>query len=178
MKLSASYCIDQNDNLCNFGESWDAFAFANASHDMTGGLLEGRSLWDFIANRETRKIYQTLYTRVRDTGAPSEINFRCDSPVLKRNMELVIEPWGDYLLHTSRLVSETPRPLNHLFTQAITQDPHDAYLIMCSWCKRVKLDEAWFDSDIAMKQLEAARMAIPDISHGMCEDCFARHDPV
>ncbi len=147
MTYSTRYCIDQNDQLCDFGEEWDAFAYANASHDLTGCLLEGRSLWDFIANKETRKIYQTLYTRVRDTGAPSEINFRCDSPLLKREMVLTIEAEGDCLKHTSRLVSEQPHRHNDLVAQDVKQELKDADILMCSWCKQVKIDGIWCDID-------------------------------
>ena len=170
-----SYSIDQNDHLCDFGEEWDTFAFANASHDLTGGLLEGRSLWDFIANPQTRKIYQTLYTQVRDTGLPGEINFRCDSPMMKREMVLTIEADGDCLQHTSRLILETPQQHNSLLAQPLTRELGEAFITMCSWCKQVKFDGVWCDIDAALAKLAAINGDLPAVSHGICQPCLSRH---
>ena len=47
------------------------------------------------------------------------------------------------------------------------------FLIICSWCKRVKLDEdVWVEVEEAVQKLGLFETAVlPQLSHGMCPDC-------
>jgi hypothetical protein len=46
---------------------------------------------------------------------------------------------------------------------------------MCAWCKRVDTDGCWLELDqaIARQRLFEAQL-LPEISHGICEDCMKR----
>ena len=44
---------------------------------------------------------------------------------------------------------------------------------MCSWCNRVDLSGEWYEIEEAIARLELfEQRSLPQISHGMCDDCF------
>ena len=83
------------------------FAKENGAPELAESV--GRSLWDFIADDSTRRLYARIHQHVRMTGRTAGVRFRCDAPNLKRYMSLTIS-LGDKsaLLYRSQLLKVEP----------------------------------------------------------------------
>jgi hypothetical protein len=81
-----TYAIDHDDRLVKVDDGYYSFAEANG-WDGAGSSL-GRSLWDFVAGEEMRKLQRMLLRRLRGEARGVELPFRCDSPAARREMDI------------------------------------------------------------------------------------------
>jgi len=166
-----SYAIDEQDHLVRVDRGYYSFAAENGWEEAATSL--GRSLWDYVAGEEMRKLQRMLVRRVRDEGGDVELPFRCDGPVVRRRMDIriVARPGGRVVLFSARLRSEEererPQPL---------LDPEaprgEEILTMCGWCDRFEVDGEWVEVEEAARRLKLFdRPELPALSHGICPDC-------
>ncbi len=166
-----SYAIDDEDRLIRVDDGYYRFAAENG-WDGAGASL-GRSLWDFVAGHEVKKLQRLLLRRVRDGVRGVELSFRCDGPDVTREMDIRIaaDSSGRVVLFSARLRNEEergePQPL--LDPRA----PRDEdFLTMCAWCDRFLVDGEWVEVEVAAKRLELFRRSeMPALDHGICPDC-------
>lgn len=165
------YTLDAFDRISAVSPEWVAFACENEAPGLTSDHVVGRPLREFISDEETRLLYQVLMNKVRKTGEPLSVKFRCDSPTLRRFMELRIEPTGNEGLQlTGLLVSTEPRKAAILLDCSMPRD--NAILMTCSWCKRVHVGEDWIEVEEAIERLGLFdRPRLPRLSHGICPEC-------
>lgn len=167
------YHIDQEDRIRYIDENWDVFAFSNQSPELGRTNVINKNLFDFIQNWDCRHIYQILFKRVRDTQESIEFPFRCDSPDAKRFMRMRLAPLAQHSIElTSCILREEKRiPLTILDSQVPRSSK---FLKMCSWCKKIEVDAStWLEADQAVYSLNLfASTDLPQITHGMCPDCF------
>jgi hypothetical protein len=167
-----SYAIDDQDRLIKVDDGYYRFAEENG-WDGAGASL-GRSLWDFVAGHEVKKLQRLLLRRVREGVRGVELPFRCDGPEVTREMDIRIaaDSTGRVVLFSARLSSEeereAPQPL---------LDPHAArdsedFLSMCAWCDRFLVDGEWVEVEEAARRLELFRRSeLPVLDHGICPQC-------
>jgi len=166
-----SYAIDDQDRLIKVDEGYYRFAEENGWGEAGSSL--GRSLWDFVAGNDVRKLQRLLLRRVRDELRDIELPFRCDSPDLRREMDIriVADRSGRVVMFSARLRSEEerdePQPL---------LDPRsprgDDLLTMCAWCDRFLVDGEWVEVEEAARRLELFRRSeLPALDHGICPEC-------
>jgi hypothetical protein len=168
---SLDYAIDDQDHLIKVSQSYYRFAEENG-WDGAGDSL-GRSLWDFVAGEDMRKLQRLLLRRIRDQARDVQLPFRCDGPGVRREMDIriVANRSGRLVLFSARLRSEQPRdPPQPLL------DPHAArgedLLVMCGWCDRFLVDGEWVEVEEAAQRLELfGRAELPAIDHGICPRC-------
>lgn len=167
------YSINSDDLLIEFNTGWDSFAKANDSPHLLGERIIRRSLWDFISGPETAQVHQALLRKVRAGKSPLRLPFRCDSPALRRHMELnmaqrdngVIE-YRCRLLKTEERTPAPPLPVSR--KPSLTPCTR-----MCSWCNRVDAGGTWLEIEEAV-----AKMGLLDddlqapFTHTMCNDCL------
>ncbi len=172
------YQIDQWDRIGFANQEWFDFARENQAMALEPGAVIGSSLWDHIADDETRHLFRIVLRKVRDTGKPVVLPFRCDSADRRRFMEMKIIPMSNRNIgFSSRILRQEPREgVRLLETEAARTDE---FLVMCGWCKKVFLPEnRWAEVEEAVRVLQlfdAPRL--PMISHAICNDCsssFAR----
>ncbi len=85
------YAIDGNDHLLKVGEGWREFAVENDGiATLYPESVIGNSLWDYIKGDSLKQIYRELIGRVRGRDRSIEFEYRCDSPKLKRFMQMQI----------------------------------------------------------------------------------------
>jgi len=168
---SLSYAIDEHDHLIKVDRGYYSFAEENGWAEAGGSL--GRSLWDYVAGSEVRKLQRLLIRRIRDAVGDVELPFRCDGPDVRRRMSIriVARPGGRVVLFSARLRSEEARDLHQLLL-----DPrilrNEETLEMCSWCDRFQVDGEWVEVEEAARRLELFdRDELPALSHGICPDC-------
>lgn len=166
-----SYAIDEQDHLVKADEGYYSFAAENGWAE--AGTSLGRSLWDYVAGEEMRKLQRMLVRRVRDEVGDVELPFRCDGPEVRREMDIriVARPGGRAVLFSARLRSEEereePQPLFD------PQAPRgEETLTMCGWCDRFEVEGEWVEVEEAARRLELfARPELPALGHGICPDC-------
>jgi hypothetical protein len=166
-----TYAIDEHDHLIRVDDGYYRFAGENGWKEAGSSL--GRSLWDYVAGHEMRKLQRLLIRRIRDEVGDVELPFRCDGPGVRRemNIRIVARPGGRVVLFSARLRSEeargAPQPL---------LDPEaprgEEMLEMCGWCDRFQVDGEWVEVEEAALRLELFnRPELPALSHGICPDC-------
>ena len=168
---SLSYAIDEQDHLIKVDDGFYRFAEENGWSE--AGTSLGRSLWDYVAGHEMKKLQRLLIRRVRDEVGDVELPFRCDGPGVRRemNIRIVARPGGRVVLFSARLRSEEARDLPQLLLDPNT--PRSGEMLeMCGWCDRFEVDGEWVEVEEAARRLELFNQPeLPAISHGICPDC-------
>jgi hypothetical protein len=166
-----SYAIDEQDHLIRANEGYYRFAEENGWKEASTSL--GRSLWDYVAGDEMRKLQRMLVRRIRDEVGSVELPFRCDGPDVRREMDIriVARPGGRAVLFSARLRSEEPREELQPVLDPLAPRSSDT-LTMCGWCDRFEVDGEWVEVEEAARQLELFnRPELPGLSHGICPEC-------
>ena len=170
------YRLGKDNHILGVGPGWVEFALENGGVDLMPKQILGRSLWDFIAGAQTRHIYKVLFEKVRSHQKVETVDFRCDSPILRRFMTLTIYPrMGSQLELQSRLIREEKR----VFSVRLLEQAHShvsTFLPVCSWCKRVKLDQGvWVEAEAALEKIGPFYGDdLPKLTQGICEECKER----
>ena len=171
------YRIDHQGVIVHVSDSWTQFALDNGSPDIVSERVVGKLLLSFISDLETRYLYRVILDKVRTKGVPVVVTLRCDSPSLRRFLQLTISPLPSqaiqFLSHTLRTEPRESVPL---------LDPNRKHsnelLRMCSWCKQVLLpNNRWVEVEEAVAELELFCLAVlPGLTHGMCPKCRVSFD--
>ena len=153
---------------------WLSFARENEAASLCSEGVVGERLFRFVADPETRHLYEMIIDAVRSDGRRVTIPFRCDGPAVRRFMELDISQGSEgQVLFESRIVREETREPVSLFDTSV--DRSDDFLVVCSWCKRVDASGDWVEVEEAVARLKLFDTArLPQMTHGMCADCAAR----
>lgn len=168
-----TYQIDGADRITSVSGSWDLFAAANDGGTRATDVV-GHSLWDFVAHDTTRQVYRDLIARVRG-GRPVAFSYRCDSPTLRRFMQMTMRPGANgTVTFDSRMLRTEPRE-----APAVTISPDirtGDLLRICGWCKRVAVaDNEWVEIELAVDRLGLMAGRSPvGVTHGICPECFTR----
>ena len=177
------YRIDIEDRLAELNDGWLAFAQANEGYALHPSNILGRSLWDFIADAETRHLYQVMVERLRQGGPPARFRFRCDAPDRRRllAMEITGDQTGGVQFSVTSVL-EDPRVSLSLLEPAHARG--ERLLTMCGWCKRTQLPPGrWVELEDAVEELGLFEDSpLPGVTHGICPPCHeamdrALHDP-
>lgn len=166
-----SYAIDEHDHLIRLDNGYYRFAEENGWEE--AGTSLGRSLWDYVAGDEMRKLQRLLVRRIRDGVGNVELPFRCDGPGVRRemNIRIVARPGGRVVLFSARLRSEEARDLPQLLLDPEAPRGEET-LKMCGWCDRFEVDGEWVEVEEAAKRLDLFKWPeLPAIDHGICPDC-------
>jgi len=166
-----SYAIDEHDHLVKVDEGYYRFAEENG-WDGAGSSL-GRSLWDYVAGEDLKKVQRLLLRRIRDEAGDVELPFRCDGPDVRREMEIRIKAGagGRAVLFSARLRSEEERERAQPLLDPAAPRGSET-LAMCGWCDRFEVENEWVEVEEAARRLELFdRPEMPSLSHGICPDC-------
>jgi hypothetical protein len=167
-----SYAIDDQDRLIKVDDGYYRFAEENG-WDRAGDSL-GRSLWDFVAGHDVKKLQRLLLRRVREGVRDVELPFRCDGPEVTREMDIRIaaDRSGRVVLFSARLRSEEEREEPQPLLDANTPRDEGDFLPMCAWCDRFLVEGEWVEVEEAAKRLELfRRRQMPLLDHGICPQC-------
>jgi hypothetical protein len=168
-----SYAIDEHDHLIRVDRGYYSFAEENGWEEAATSL--GRSLWDYVAGHEMVKLQRLLVRRIRNDVGDVELPFRCDSPGVRRemNIRIVARPGGRVVLFSARTRSEEAWDLPQWLLDPATPRSEDV-LEMCGWCDRFEVDGEWVEVEEAARLLGLfSRPELPALSHGICPDCNA-----
>jgi hypothetical protein len=166
------YHLNARDEISSANEEWRSFALANDGEPVLLPHIRGRQLWDFIDDLETEHIYRLLHHRVRDSGVPVRLSFRCDAPQRRRLLELEIAPKIERgLTYRVRTLMEEER------TPVAVLDPNsprsESFVTICGWCKRIAAPpRGWLEVEEALAALSFFdNPRPPQLTHGICDEC-------
>jgi hypothetical protein len=158
---------------------WNDFWKKNAG---SRGPLDvvGRDITGFFSEGQVRDVYRTLFLDVaRSARQAVKINYRCDSPVLKRSMRLTVTavPTGakaEYLLYQSTTLDVEQRPAIPLFG-APTGARGPGIVKVCAVCAKVQwpiggsaIGTEWIEPQDYYRRGGADVVLL---SHGFCGPC-------
>lgn len=81
--------VDAHDLIVHVNGNWLSFGREN---NYPVGRFSGQPLFKFITDSTTQQIYHSLINRARQHRKTMKVPFRCDSPVLRRFMEMEVVP--------------------------------------------------------------------------------------
>lgn len=161
--------LDKADRIQKVSDSWNQFAKENGGNACLGESVIGQPIWRFITGDSTWMLVHTLMLRARVIRAPVRHHYRCDSPDLRRHMEMIIYPEADGGVRIEhRLLSAEP------IAPPVRIDPatHGQAVPRCSMCNRIKLKGQWKEAPDALAAGEIA--AVQKVFYGICRDCWDR----
>ncbi|MDP5240393.1 hypothetical protein Q9Q94_12695 [Uliginosibacterium sp. 31-16] len=167
------YQIDQDDLLIFFNAQRDAFAEDNDCADLVSRNICRTSIWQFIHDAETRHLHQILLKKVRTEAVMLDLEFRCDSPVLRRFMRMQIcGKESGRVEYRCRIIRTEPREPVVIASAPVTGC--GPLLRLCSWCKKMDVGrDSWMEIEDAVNFLGLFSLTeIPPITHTICADCF------
>jgi hypothetical protein len=171
---SCDYDLDAQFRIAAVDDRWTRFALANHAPELASPTLIGHSLILQFSDRTTAHLYEQLLTKVQRTGRPIVVPIRCDSPTLRRYIDLHIEPGPHGGIHIrSRIVRVEARAEVRLLDDAIPRSGEAVR--MCSFCKRIDVSGEWHEVEeatLALHLLE--RDTLPPVTHGVCPACYER----
>lgn len=164
------YKIDSNDTLADLNELWDQFATENDAADFLSQNIQGRSLWDYIYDLDTRHLYEAILKHVRQHDIMLQFPYRCDSPAFKRFMHMEIYPdQNGKIIFQNEITRIEPR--NQKVYYHFVSMGRRMFLRLCSVCLRVKHDNVWHEIE------DALNMGILDndrqiqVACCVCDEC-------
>ncbi len=167
-----NYAIDDEDRLIRVDDGYYRFAEENGWSE--AGTSLGRSLWDFVAGNDVRRLQRLLLRRVREGVRDVELPFRCDGPNVTREMDIRIaaDHTGRVVLFSARIRAEEEREEPQPLLDPSAPRAEDDFLPMCAWCDRFLVDGEWVEVEEAAKRLELFRRSeLPALDHGICPQC-------
>jgi hypothetical protein len=162
------YEVDSSDALVTVNEAWSTFAVANGAPHLIAGCVIGRSLWDFITDDRTRRVYRSLLEGVRQ-GARRQFLFRGDSPQRRRFMQMTLSAsiGGHVVFESVTLGVQRCAPV-----AVPALDPTTTPLRMCDWCRRVDGPHGCREYDGILPMAQAGRSS--RVTYAMCPPCYTR----
>jgi hypothetical protein len=163
------YKIDAHDRIIYVNQDWVNFAEANQASDLSRTVL-GSFLWNHLHGPEITHIYEMLLHRLRHENRSVTFPFRCDSPGIRRFLQMMMRPQrDDEVEFVCTLLREQPRDEVELLNPATRRD--DTFIVMCSWCKKVQAS-GWVEVEEAVIRLHLFdQPLLPSITHGICLSC-------
>ncbi|MEP7213208.1 MAG: hypothetical protein ABI791_09045 [Acidobacteriota bacterium] len=169
-----SYSIDKHDRLTRVSGSWTAFALENDAPELIAENVYGRSLWEFITDATTERLYRQIVANVR-SGNSARFGLRCDSPDCRRSIELTMTATNSGEVSFETLVLKVePRDMQAVFDR----NAHHGYewVTECGWCNRIEAPEgSWAEAEDAVFLLDLFWTKLPPRLHyGICGDCLRK----
>jgi hypothetical protein len=164
-----TYRLDEQDRIVEVNEAWDRFARANEGDSALGELVIGTRLFEHITSDATRFLIEAMLQCVRASGESLTRCYRCDSPGIRRtlDMTLVPEQRGRVLLeHRVRSIE--------MVSPAIRFRPVGEWagaVKRCSLCNRVRVGNTWSEPEAASERGALDSTQPVKVYYGVCPSC-------
>jgi len=168
MTLTTIHRIDADDHITFLDDGFRRQAKDAGVPDLPAEIM-GKNLFLYLAGQLTHLWYHLLLERARQ-GVEISFPFRCDSPALRRELQMVMRPIEyNGVEFESRPIVEAPRPFTPLLDPTIARGLQT--VTMCAWCKRLRSVIGWLEVEQAATILQAFTEPLPpNIDYGICVD--------
>ena len=163
-----SYVVDRDMTICGIGGDWDRIAQENDGEGCVCAMVLGSNLKDHISDDTTRMWVEAAIRIARTSRVPVRKLYRCDTPDLRRTMEMVVTRVEDGRVEIVHRLLSTERPgptveITHI-KRGTAQVPEIGPR-KCSICNKVRIDGTWTDP------FELGRDVSFTVDTGICPDC-------
>ena len=137
---------------------------------LTATTVLGRSFSDFAPDSQLVPLYGLVFRRVRATGEPMRVPFRCEVSAERwhMDMEVLLAPDGQIECRYHTVLVET------VGGPATGGMRPERLLTRCAWCQRVKLPEGeWAGVEALADRLDFFIGEATRVTHGICPSCTA-----
>jgi hypothetical protein len=159
------YRLDDKDRIVEVGAAWNDMAVANGGEAAIAEKIIGSNIFDHISGHFTRQFFRDFIDQAR-TGAPTERAYRCDSPVEKRQMKMLVrlEDERSLLVDHETIKVETIAPSLTLRNAVEARNA----VLRCSICARLRLKggEVWREAEVVAQEYRSLRVV-----HTVCVSC-------
>lgn len=160
--------IDAADTLAFASEGWLEFVRRTLSKELTEAAALGRSFSDFAPDPALTALYALVFRRVRETGRPMRVPFRCDLSAERWHMDMEVLPLAGGQLecryHTVLV--------EHVGSASASEAPPARLLTCCAWCRSVRLPEGdWTGVEAVGERLDFFFGEAVQVTHGICPSC-------
>lgn len=166
------YWLDIGEVIVDIALDWDQFARDNNAPELLKRHVIGRNLLNFVSGDVTRMYVRTLIQSARLMRQPMVRQYRCDSPDMRRYMEMRLSLQDNGLLcweHRQLASEKLPNRLNFVHAaDSRTRRPH----VRCSICNRLKGRSGWNEPDLLGEDFLPTESVVPVI-YGVCPDCLS-----
>ena len=167
------YRVDAQNRIMFVNHAWLDFAQENKAPELIAERVLGRELDAFIADWETRHLYEIIYERVRQAGRTFYLPLRCDSPTRRRYLRMEISPLPlagmEFSVRVERMEERSP-----ILLLDDSVEHSKEFVVICSWCKKIEVGAGrWAEIEDATEKAEIFGAAPPSLTHTACPDCLA-----
>jgi len=169
--LQVSYWIDGTDTIVKVNQVWDHFALGNDGGDsVLSSKVVGRNVFDFISGDETRMYLGALLQHARFLNKTLVRPYRCDSPALRRYMEMQVSPdEGDLVRLDHVLLRAEPYEVPVVYRYE--DNPDVEALFRCSVCSDLQVGDRWFAPEDARILCGLAPEKPLAVRYAVCPSC-------
>lgn len=161
--------LDAADTLAFASEGWLHFVRRTLSKELTEAAALGRSFSEFAPDSELATLYGLVFRRVRETGLPMRVPFRCDLSAERwhMDMEVLLIAGGQLECRYHAVLVE------HVGSAPVSEGGVPARLLTCcAWCRSVRLPEGdWTGVEAIAERLDFFFGEAVQVTHGICPAC-------
>lgn len=107
--------LDATDTIRETSGAWDDFARVNGGELLLRQHVVGTPLFDYVVGDATRMFVRVLFQLARERRDAVRRTYRCDSPELRRCMEMIVTPQSQCAIRVQPVLMCTePIAPNHL----------------------------------------------------------------
>lgn len=144
MKITdVTYLLDCENRIMSVHGPWDEFAIENGGNDALAVDVCGRPLWDFVEDDDTRTWLEAIFEFVRLRGEIVQRPYRCDSPQLKRYMQMIIAPRAEGVLRVEHQMLRTEPRRFPVEIEYGGEHATNNMKLRCSLCGCIKNGDRW-----------------------------------
>lgn len=168
------YRLDAADRIVEIGGCWNDFALANAGESVLAECVLGSDIYDHVSGDASRMFLHTLLTATRSLARDTTRPYRCDSPGVKRFMEMSLLPLADHgVMVAHRMIKVEPLPGRYDFIASKNQPYPPSRIVRCSICNRIKHAGEWLETDRAGALGLLSSSEPTPVIYGVCDACHA-----
>lgn len=158
-----AYTLDRDDRIAAVTEDWDAFALKNDGPGACAAHVVGARLVDSITGDPVRMFMTAILMRVRASGQPESVPYRCDSDTLRRWYVMTLTPLAGGVVRVEhRLEREEP---GGAVIRIRTARAGGRATRRCSICCRLETGAGWVDP------FDGGADGDFRVIHTICDDC-------
>lgn len=170
-----SYTVDGEGTIVAVGGSWDDFARRNGGEAILSTRIIGKKLDQFIHGDETLMFMRTMIMSARVLDTAIQRPYRCDSPALKRYMEMTLQPHADGVVEVIHRELRSEPVAHPVRMMAVPCGNGSRFVKRCSVCNRLRIQEVWSEVDeaVADGRLLPQDLHALKVFYGVCPQCLA-----
>lgn len=166
------YELDIHNNIVAINGFWQSFAIENNAPELTENQVIGKPLMEFISGNITKEFWQSLIDKARSVNEALLIDYRCDSPDLRRFMQIKLYRGENERLHfESALLRTEARPVSIHFKRAHQRGANTK--VRCSFCNHILHKNGWVEAEALVTGSQNVTM---DVIYGICPVCKSALD--